>query len=340
MSKFTKALEKIQHQKEQAVPTIKEEIPLRSTAAAAPVSSYLNWFDEISVIRTVQPDPKIIMHHFPNSHMAEQYRILRTNLKNEISKDQSKVILISSSINSEGKTLTSANLALALAEMGDMKVLLIDADLRRGKAAEYLGISKKIPGLSNFLNSEALNPFEFMIRFPSDNLVVMPRGEIFNNAAEMVSSNKFRTLIAQMRQHFDLILIDSPPIMSVADAGILGKETDGLLMVIQAGRTPKTVIGHSHILFKQAGIKIFGYVLSNVQFQSSDYRYYYYAYDQEHDRPDDWRVQMKKQLKFFLEKLRYNFEQKEKQFNEWWEKRVLAQQQEKKPQSERPLEVK
>ena len=131
-----------------------------------------------------------------------------------------------------------------------------------------------------------------------------------------------------MRNHFDYILVDSPPIMAVADAGILGRYTDGLLMVIQSGRTPKSVIAHSNILFKQAGIKLLGYVLTNVEFQSADYRYYYYYYDKEAEENEnksflDRAIDFKNKALNQLRKMGPVLEKKEQQLNQWWESKVM-----------------
>lgn len=251
--------------------------------------------------------------------------MLSHNLKTQLDKDGTKVILVSSAVHSEGKTITATNLALALTEMGNAKVALVDADLRRGKVGEYLGLKKGLPGLSNFL-SNGLAIKQAMVRNSVENLVIIPCGELNSNPAGLLGSQKFRTLIAELRSRFDYVIVDSPPIMAVADAGILGRDTDGLLMVIQSGRTPKSVIAHANILFKQAGIKMLGYVLTNVEFQSADYRYYYYSYDRDSeeetnktfmDRINDLKTKAIGQFK----KIGPILEQKEQDFNHWWEQR-------------------
>ncbi len=109
------------------------------------------------------------------------------------------------------------------------------------------------------------------------------------------------------------------PIMSVADAGILARETDGVLFVIQVGRTPKSVIAHAHQLFKQSGARIFGYVLTNVEFQSADYRYNnYYTYGEE-----ETQVGLKEKTQYHLKEAGWNFKNLEERFNHWWARNVL-----------------
>ncbi|OGW86074.1 MAG: hypothetical protein A3C35_04100 [Omnitrophica bacterium RIFCSPHIGHO2_02_FULL_46_11] len=326
MSKFSKALEKLQQERQEKTAVLEKRNPsfeIPEGAEEAPVS----WGRGIPTIRNAKPDTRIVTYHYPTSVLTEQYRMLSHNLKTQLDKEGAKVLLVSSSIHGEGKTVTATNLALALTEIGNSKVALIDADLRRGKVGEYLGLEKKLPGLSTFL-ANGLNVKQAMVRNSIENLVIMPSGEVTNNPTSLLGSQKFRVMIAELRNHFDYILVDSPPIMSVADAGILGRDTDGLLMIIQAGRTPKSVIAHANILFKQAGIKMLGYVLTNVEFQSSDYRYYYYAYDQnaEEDENKSFLQRVSTFKDNTISRLRNfgsNLENKEHQFNEWWEKRIL-----------------
>ncbi len=327
MSKFSKALEKIQQERESKTPPVLEkrapsfEIPEGAQEPSA------NWDRGIPVIRNAKPDTRIVTYHYPTSTLTEQYRMLCHNLKTQLDQMGAKVILVSSSIHGEGKTVTATNLALALTEMGNAKVALIDADLRRGRIGEYLGLRRDLPGLSGFL-SNGLSVKQAMVRNSIDNLTIIPCGQVTNNPTSLLGSEKFRTLIAELRNHFDYVLVDSPPIMAVADAGILGRDTDGLLMVIQSGKTPKSVIAHANILFKQAGIKMLGYVLTNVEFQSADYRYYYYSYDQELDDHAsktmmERALDVKDNLVSRLKKTGSFLEKKERQFNEWWDYKIL-----------------
>ena len=326
MSKFSKALEKLQ--KEREVKTVLPEKQHPSFEIPEGVQEpAANWERGIPTARNAKPDTRIVTYHYPTSVLTEQYRMLSHNLKTQLAKEEAKVILVSSAVHGEGKTVTATNLALALTEMGNSKVALVDADLRRGKVAEYLGLKKDLPGLSSFL-SNGLSVKQAMVRNSIENLVIVPCGEATSNPSALLGSQKFRTLIAELRNHFDYVLVDSPPIMSVADAGILGRDTDGLLMVIQSGRTPKSVIAHANTLFKQAGIRLLGYVLTSVEFQSSEYRYYYSSYDQDSEddvNPNfaDRLVTFKDRAFYYFKKLGPILEEKEQQFNQWWERNVL-----------------
>ena len=326
MSRFSKALEKLQTQRalkdnpgEKRHPSF--EIPEGAEASSG------SWDRGIQVVKNAKPDTRIVTYHYPTSVLTEQYRMLSHNLKTQLAQQGAKVVLVSSSVHSEGKTVTATNLALSLSEMGNTRVALVDADLRRGKVGEYLGLKGNLPGLTSYL-SNGLTVKQAMVRNSIDNLAIIPCGEVTNNPSSLLGSQKFRALIADLRNHFDYVLVDSPPIMAVADAGILGRDTDGLLMIIQSGRTPKSVIAHANILFKQAGVRLLGYVLTNVEFQSADYRYYYYAYDQNSEEEAnkglmDRVLDIKDNAAGYLKKLGSNLEQKEQQFNKWWERKVL-----------------
>ena len=313
MSKFTRALNKIQNSRdtkpvknEKVIPSydLGEKIDLRDTA----------WEQGVRVVADTGMDPTIVNHHYPSSVISEQYRSLRTNLKARLAKDEARVFMISSSINSEGKTVTSLNLAYSFAEAKACKIVVVDADLRRGKIGSYLGLEKDAPGLTEYLSGNDLSFKDVVVRNSAENLFFIPRGKISNNPAGLVSSDRFSVLIEELRRNFDYVIVDVPPIMSVADAAILGKNTDGLVMVIQSGRTPKTVIAHAHELFRQAGIKLYGYVLTNVEFQSSDYRYYSYKYYGEQEQDES----LKGKASLFLKRMGMNFQMREEKFSHWW----------------------
>lgn len=337
MSKFSKALEKIQKDREGKTAVIEGRIPNFEIPENAQ-ENVGSWERGIAMAKNARPDTRIVTYHYPTSVLTEQYRMLSHNLKTQIDKEGAKVIMISSSVHSEGKTVTATNLALALTEIGNSKVALVDADLRRGRVAEYLGLKKEAPGLSQYL-SNGLSAKQAMIRNSIDNLVIIPAGEPINNPTGLLGSAKFKALIAELRLHFDYVIIDSPPIMAVADAGIVGRDADGLLMVIQSGRTPKSVIIHANILFKQAGIRMLGYVLTNVEFQSADYRYYYYSYDQDSDEEMNQTFfdkvgNFKQKTLQGIKSIGPVLEKKEQQLNRWWESHILKKTKDQRPKTE------
>lgn len=337
MSKFTKALEKVQDKrgseskwsgrKGSSSASALKVPSMDAVETVAPQAPYLQ--RGITTLKNTTADDRLVMMRYPRSMVAEQYRMLRTSLNAELSKNGAKVILASSSLGNEGKTVSSINLATCLAENDDVKVALVDADLRRGNIVEYLGVGEGRLGLSELLSDANLKPKQVMIRtaeFP--NLVVIPRGSIMKNPSELVSSTKFHLLIEELRANFDYVVIDAPPIMSVADAGIMARVTDGVVFVIQIGRTPKTVIAHAQQLFYQAGARMLGHILTNVEYQSSDYRYYDYS-TYYGEIPEDGKGKRGKKGKnsgkynYTLKKAGWNFKNMEDKFNGWWDRKIL-----------------
>ncbi|MBI4387417.1 MAG: CpsD/CapB family tyrosine-protein kinase [Candidatus Omnitrophica bacterium] len=336
MSKFTKALEKIQEGKVEAEESLRKQ-PFSFETMDAEESKQTEWKRGIPSIKNARPLPDIVSYHFSDSVMAEQYRMLRANLETSFTKEGGKVILVSSSVHGEGKTVTTANLALTLAENPDIRIAVIDADLRKGRLAECLGFGKDRTGLSNYLtNGEDFSPKKFMVKNSKDNIVVIPRGAYTKNPSQLVNSGKFRMLIAQLRNWFDYVLIDSPPIMAVADASIIGREADGLLMIIRLGKTPKNIISHANLLFKQAGINLLGYVLTNVAYPSEQYRYYYGYSDVEEKQVK----RFKRQAKSAVRKVGAQLQNFEEQFNTWWDHKVAAGAKQKREKIKSSSEVK
>ena len=132
MSKFSKALEKIQKSRESKTAVLEGRVPNFEIPENAE-ENLGSWDRGIAVAKNARPDMRIVTYHYPTSVLTEQYRMLSHNLKTQLDKQGAKVILVSSAVHSEGKTVTATNLALALTEMGNAKVALGDADLSRGK---------------------------------------------------------------------------------------------------------------------------------------------------------------------------------------------------------------
>jgi capsular exopolysaccharide synthesis family protein len=219
-------------------------------------------------------DPRIVSFHDPKSPVAEQYRTLRTNLQAINSKTPVKAIAVTSSIHGEGKTITAINLAISIAhDLGKKQVLLVDSDLRRARISKYLGFKAEL-GLSDLITNGSCVD-DTLINIGIDNLTVLPAGNIPHNPAELLGSAKMKNLIGLLKAKYDYIVLDTPPIIPVTDAGLVGAQTDGLLMVIQANRTQKGIVEHSQGLLKQAQAKILGYVLTNIQYHIPGYIYRY-----------------------------------------------------------------
>jgi capsular exopolysaccharide synthesis family protein len=291
MNKFSKALQKAEEEKQRAKaahispgaevppslgpvsgPTSDMSVPQSTTPSAQSSGRF--------VIKGAAINPRIIAYHDPRSRISEQYRVLRTNLKT-LKKNSLKVILISSSIESEGKTVTALNLAFTLAQDATKKILLIDGDLRKGKVGCYLGLKKKLQGLCDVIENRCTLE-DVIVETPYKNLHILP-GNMTNkldNAAELLGSQVFKKILADIREEYDCVIIDSPPIIPVTDACVLGAQVDGVIMAVQAGRTPRATVLHAQTLFEQAQVPLLGYILTSVEYISPGYRdYYYYSYN-------------------------------------------------------------
>ena len=270
MSKITKALEKAARDRRRA----KEEHATVSAnaAEAALLPAGLEPVREAGPIRI---DPHIVAASDPQSPIAEQYRILRTNLQSIKKFPDVRTLLVTSSVRGEGKTVTAINLALTLAQQEGARVLLIDADLRRGMLPRWLGFEAQ-RGLSTAL-SNGLALDDLIVRLQKPALSILPAGPAPEHPAELLGSQNMKRLIERVRAEYDLIVIDSPPVLPVADPGILGQLVDGVLFVIRSGRTQQRVVLQAHASLMQAKVRVLGSVLTHVEhYIPGYYRYYHY----------------------------------------------------------------
>lgn len=213
----------------------------------------------------------------PDGVPAEAYRRLRSNL-DFVWSDQvgAKSIVLTSARPQDGKTTTSINLALALAERGS-RVVLVDADLRRPSIAKSTGLEQSV-GLSTVLIEkvtlrQALQPWQH------ENLDVLTSGEIPPNALQMIDSPKTRNLISRLKDLYDYVVIDAPPLLSVVDASLLAREVDGTLVVVSSGNTKRSQVTQVLEALNQAGEKPIGTVLNRAVAQDASYSYGYTSDD-------------------------------------------------------------
>ena len=219
-------------------------------------------------------DERIITYFDPKALITEQYKILRTNVLSINKTKPLKVLVLTSSLHSEGKTLTALNLAVAIAQSTQKpRVLLIDADLRRGRVAKYLGVDQNV-GLTEVLTGQ-IQPSDALFNIDVENLTFVASGTIPPNPAELLGSEKMHSFLALMKSKFDHILIDTPPVISVTDAGIIGSQSDGVIMIIQAGRTQRGIVKRATELLQQTHSKVLGHVLTNIEYHLPEYIYRY-----------------------------------------------------------------
>ena len=222
--------------------------------------------------------PAIISLSNPKSPEAEAYRTLRTNLQFSTVDHALQTILVTSSNASEGKTTTICNLAVSFAQIGK-KVLIIDGDLRRPRLHTYLGLSNAT-GISNVLTQNL--PVQEAMKEAMLDIQVLTCGPTPPNPAELLNSNRLKELLNQLKQHFDIILIDTPPVGVVTDAAILSTLVDGTLMVIASHQTESDQAVRAMKLLQTVGAKVLGTVLTKVPADRKGYYgYQYYEYHSE-----------------------------------------------------------
>ncbi len=227
------------------------------------------------VIASSKEAVELVTQVRPQSQMAESYRALRTSLLLSNLGAPPKVIMVTSALPQEGKTTTSINCAVVLAQKG-VRVLLIDADLRRPSIHKTLGMGPR-SGLSNVLTGS--NTLEQCITRTSilPNLFVLPAGTPPPNPAELLASGDMRDVLAQLREQYDHIVVDTPPSLSVTDAVVLSPRADAVVLVIRSGQTTKQSLRRARDILSQVSAKVIGVLLNAVDLSSPDY-YYYYEY--------------------------------------------------------------
>ncbi len=221
-----------------------------------------------------QIDARLIAYFDQKALISEQYKILRTNILSLFKNKSAKTIIITSAVHSEGKTVTALNLAMTMSQATNKpRILLIDGDMRRGRLEKYLGV-KEPAGLSEYLRGQA-DLENIIFNIDVENLSFIACGAVPPNPVELLDSALMRNLLDDVRSRFDYIFIDTPPLISVTDPGIVGAQADGVLMVVQAGRTQRGIVRHAAELLNQAQAKLLGYVLTNIEYHLPEYVYRY-----------------------------------------------------------------
>lgn len=213
-------------------------------------------------------NPLLVAALAPKSPAAEQYRSLRTRLAQAEGSGGLRTILITSPQKGEGKSVTAANLALTMAQELQRRVVLVEADLRKPSLQHLFGLAPG-PGLSDYL-SGAVELADAMRFMPDHNLTLLTAGATPVNPAELLGSTAMRRLLDHLRTRFDRVILDTPPVLPLADVAILAPVVDGSLMVVRAGVTPKPAIENALRAFDSS--RLLGVVL-NESGVEQDYRY-------------------------------------------------------------------
>ena len=216
---------------------------------------------------------KLIAFINPTSMISEQYRTVRTNIKFTMPDLDVKTILFTSASSGEGKSTTAANVGIVFAQEGK-KVLLIDSDMRK-PSMHYTFQTTNSPGLSNIL-SKQWSVADVIQKTFIEGLDIIPCGQIPSNPAELLGSSMLDSLINAMKVKYDVIIIDAPPVLTVADAQILANKCDGTILVVSTKKTKKESIIRAIEVLHSSKAKILGTVLNNYKIKSDGNYYHYY----------------------------------------------------------------
>ncbi len=235
-----------------------------------------NGHGDSQALTPVSGDGSVILTQVEaNSSIAESYRQLRTSLLLSSAGHAPRTLLVTSSQPAEGKTTTSVNTAISLAQTGSA-VLIVDADLRRPRVHKIFGL-KNTAGLCNYLAGDC--DLASLIQIALPNLYVLPVGPLPPNPAELLGSSKMKQVVETLAANFDYVIIDSPPVSSFADSLILSALVEGVIIVVRSGFTPREMAQRTKAHLQSVGAKILGVVINQIKLQPHDYYYYstYYS---------------------------------------------------------------
>jgi len=220
-------------------------------------------------------DIEFVNESFPKLSVSEDYRTVRTSILLSQTEAPPRTIAISSSLPQEGKTATVTNMAISFSQL-EKKILVIDSDLRKPRLHRLFKI-KNVGGLSGYLTGRV--SIKGAIQKTShENIWILPSGPIPPNPAELLNSERMKDLLEDMKEKFDVILLDTPPILAVVDALIVSTLADGMVFIIQAGKTARKPFLRAIEELKQAKTKIIGVVFNEVKFKEREYYSPYYHY--------------------------------------------------------------
>jgi tyrosine-protein kinase Etk/Wzc len=237
-----------------------------------------------------EPQGKLVTYTDPQSIAAESYHTLTTSILNSLDgEEQGKIIVVSSPGPSEGKSTTAANLAIDMAD-SRYKTILVESDLRRPTIHRLFNVKAK-PGLTDYLlakrmgsksiQADKVDVTAIFRKTDIPNLGVIPAGSIPENPAELLRSHEMINFIEMFRKAFDIVIFDTPPLLTVTDAMILSRHSDGVLLVVTANASKMAGLERSRQILDQAGVNLLGVLINKFELRGS-YGYHYYQYGYYH----------------------------------------------------------
>jgi capsular exopolysaccharide synthesis family protein len=253
-------------------------------ATGAPLLGIIPMLDESELAEATDNNRDLYVHRNPGSRIAECCRSLRTNIMFSAADRVLKTIVVSSANPREGKTTSVIYLGTTFAQSGQ-RVLLVDTDMRRPRLHASTDVSRQT-GLTNLILGEH-NYDEFIKKTEIPNLFVLPCGPLPPNPAELLMSQRFQNVLAELTSRFDRVILDSPPLGMVTDAVVLSKKTDGAILIVKAGATLREDIKRSARQIRSVNGTIFGVIVNAIEPDHRDgYYYSYYGYSEKPADPE------------------------------------------------------
>ena len=219
--------------------------------------------------------PQIIVHHDRGSVITEQYRAIRTQILARTRNRRIQTHVVTSSSPEEGKTITTINLGMTFSELRNQKTLLIEGDLRRPSFGTALNRTCS-PGLLQLLRGEISEIDQAIHPTVYDNLQFIPAGDRDQVAStELLSSPRMAQVLDRLKDRYDHIFIDTPPVVTVTDAAILGALSDETLLVVRLNKTPTDMVDRAKRLLRAANCELAGVILTHLQIDAPRYLYRY-----------------------------------------------------------------
>jgi non-specific protein-tyrosine kinase len=240
----------------------------------------LSTLGAIAYIPGDKPSDHLVTHQIPRAPVSEAFRMVRTNLNFAAVDNGLHTFMVSSASPSEGKSTTTANLAVVIAQTGK-RVLVVDADLRRPVQHQIFEVANN-QGLTTAILDNQTPVSDHIQETAVPNLKVMASGPIPPNPAELLNSQRMNQVLAELKEEADVILFDSPPVLSVADASILAPQVDGCLLMVEVAKTRRNIFSQAVTRLSNANVYVYGCIMNRSQpgrrsYYQSDY--YYYQYD-------------------------------------------------------------
>ncbi len=260
-----------------ALPDSRSEIAVGATlnavALTRPAEKILPEFT-VWDVEAERVEPRLVAITQPHSSYCEEYRSLRTHVLHKSQTKKLQAIVVASINPSEGKSITALNLSWMLAQTDGLKCLVIDSDLRMPSLADYLGIETE-KGLSDIL-AGTCSVKDAIIKIEPAGLYILPGGEARSDVAELISGPKFREILREVREMFDYVIIDAPPLGIFTDAAVLINQADGAMLVIRAGKTRYSAV--DRVMETVPRERMLGVVLNQSEdvLDESHYNYGYY----------------------------------------------------------------